>query len=161
MWWLRPIVLACTLALAGCGFRPLYGAPETGGAGRLAVEVTPIAEREGQVMRAALRRTFDAARAAEYRLDVTLGRRLETLAIDREGDVTRRAMTVTARWRLSRFDAPPETRPIEGTARVQEAFNVLASDYANIAAERAALERAAERLAFIVAEAATARARSQ
>ena len=161
MWWHRAALLGLALALAGCGFQPLYGArggDGGGSGGRLAVQVAPIPEREGQVLRAALRRAFDDARAPDYRMQVTLRQRTQTLAIDKRGDVTRRGLTVYADWRMNAFDAPADAPPIAGTARVYEAYNVLASDYANLSAERAALERAAERLAGQIAVAATARA---
>jgi len=158
MWWRRTGLLLSLLALAACGFQPLYGERADGGAGRLAVEVAPIADRPGQVMRAALRRAFADDRVPEYRMNVTLSETVSVLAIDKRGDVIRRGMIVSAKWRMARLDAAPETPPLTGTVRVQEAYNVLVSDYANLAAERAARERAAERLAHLVAESATARA---
>ncbi len=162
MWWrnAKRLGLCLTLALAACGFQPLYGARDGGAPGRLAVDVAPIADRQGQILRAALRRAFDPARAPDYRMDVTLTERVEALAIDPGGDVTRQRMTVSARWRLSRLDAAPGAAPLQGSARAFEAFSTLTSDYANLSAERAARERAAGRLADMIAEAATARVRA-
>ncbi len=159
---LRPIAaLAVLLAVAGCGFEPLYGERSSGGGdGRLAVAVAPIPEREGQALRTALRREFDFSREADYRMDVRLAERVETIAIDTRGDVTRRRMTMQANWKLTPAAGRPETPPVEGSARVFDSFNVLQSDYANVSAERAARERAAVRLARIIALDATARVRS-
>lgn len=166
MWWsdLRKI-FACALlglSLAACGFQPLYGARDSAAPnGRLAVDVAPIADRAGQVLRASLRREFALAAPPEYRMDVALSERIDTLAIEPGGDVIRRRLTVAARWRLTRLDADAAAeKPIDGTIRVDEAFNVLTSAFATLAAERAARERASERLARDIAIAATARARS-
>lgn len=168
MWWpsrqgelLRNAALmaAAALMLAACGFKPLYGEPDGGATsgGRLSVEVALIPNREGQVLRTALQRRFSPAAAANYRLNVALAQASAVTAIDAAGDATRRRVTMTAGWRLTPLaaDAP---RPLEGRVRVVEAYNVLASDYANYTAESAVRERAAARLADLVAQAATARA---
>jgi len=147
------------LALGACGFQPLYGAPDAQGGGRIAVDVKPIAEREGQALRAALRRTF-APGLADYVMTVTLAERIDDIAVDNQGDVIRKRMTLVARWTLADLDAPPGAEPLTGSARAFEAFNVLSSDFANLAAERAARDRAARRLADRIAAAATARAGS-
>lgn len=148
------------LALGACGFQPLYGAADGQGGGRIAVDVQPIAEREGQALRAALRRTFDHGRAPDYAMTVTLAERIDDIAVDGQGDVIRKRMTLAARWTLADLDAPPGAEPLTGRARTFEAFNVLRSDFANLTAERAARERAARRLADRIAAAATARAGS-
>jgi LPS-assembly lipoprotein len=157
--WLRNRLLCfgLALALAGCGFKPLHGAGDNGAAGgHLAVEVTRIANREGQTLRAALEREFNHSRAPTYRLDVTLAERITTSAIDTEGDAIRRRMTITASWRFLSVDASQQSKPLAGSIRVFEGFNVLRSDFANISAERQARERASIRLASQIAEAVTA-----
>ena len=161
MWWRNRLLgIGLALALAGCGFEPLYGSDRNGAAGGLlAVEVSRIANREGQILRAALVREFDYSRAPDYRLDVTLTERITTLAIDAEGDAIRRQMATTANWRLSGLAASQQLKPLMGSIRVFEGFNILRSDFANISAERQARERASIRLASQIAEAATARAR--
>lgn len=153
--------LGLALLLAACGFEPLYGARDGAdrGGGRLAVAVAPIPEREGQTMRTALRRAFDDTGAPDYRMAVTMTERIETTAVDARGDAIRKRMTVAARWRLEPLDVRRGAAPIEGDARVFEGFNVQASEFANLTAERAARLRAAERLADVVAAAATARVR--
>ena len=152
-------VAAASLTLAACGFKPLYGELPTraGTSGRLAVEVALIPNREGQVMRSVLRRRFSGAAAANYRLDVAIAQASAVTAIDAAGDATRRRVTMTASWRLSPL-ALGAPKPLDGRVRVGEAYNLLASDYANYTAESAARERAAARLADLVAQAATARA---
>lgn len=108
-------------------------------------------------MRSVLRRRFSGNTVANYRLDVALAQASAVTAIDAAGDATRRRVTITASWRLSPLvsNAP---KPLEGRVRVIEAYNLLASDYANYTAESTARERAAARLADLVAQAATARA---
>ena len=159
--WLRNhfLCIGLALALAGCGFKPLYDSSNGAVNGRLAVDVSRIANREGQILHAALKREFDHSRAPAYRLDVTLAERITTLAIDAEGRAIRRQMTITANWRLSRLDIGGKSKSLQGSVRVFSGFNVLRSDFANISAERQARERASTRLASQIAEEATARAR--
>lgn len=163
MWSPSSLIVWAALLLGACGFQPLYGARDGGAGGstggRLAVEVSRIAEREGQVLRDALAREFDAGAIPVYRLDVTLSEEISTLAIDSQGDAIRRRMTLTARWRLTPLDAASGRAAFSGNARDFEGFNVLASDFANLTAERAARERAALRLARRIAYDATARTR--
>lgn len=156
----RALVLAAALLVASCGFQPLYGertsADGTAG-GRIAVSVGPIPERKGQAFRAALRRAFDPTRAADYRMEARLREQIVVSAVDDRGDAIRKTMTMTAEWRLWPIAAPADAKPLAGSARAFEAFNVLQSDFANVKAERAARLRAVDRLAEAVAQAATAR----
>lgn len=153
------LVAAVSLTLAACGFKPLYGEQSAGAApgGPLAVDVALIPNREGQVIRSMLRRRFSSAAAANFRLDVALAQTSAVTAIDAAGDATRRRLTMTAGWRLSPL-ASNAPKPLDGRVQVVEAYNVLASDYANYTAEGAARERTAARLAELVAQAVTARA---
>lgn len=155
----RRLALGLALtALGACGFQPLYAEADGQGGGRLAVDVQRIAEREGQVLRAALRRAFDQDRPAEFVMTVRLSERIDDIAVDGRGDVIRKRMTLAAKWTLADPAAAPGTRPLTGDARAFEAFNILRSDFANLSAERAARERAARRLADQIAATATARA---
>lgn len=156
------LLLAAALALmtAACGFQPLY-ADRSGDAARAggppAVSVGRIAEREGQTLRMALQRAFASGAVPDYTLDVALDEKIATIAIDGQGDAIRRGMTLTAQWRLTPIGVETGLKPIAETVRIFESFNVLASDFANLSAERTARERAAERLAQRIVQSATAR----
>ncbi|MEL0091109.1 MAG: LPS assembly lipoprotein LptE [Rhodospirillales bacterium] len=155
----RITLLLVAAAVSGCGFQPLYGQRENSGSTKLAIDVMPIADRDGQVLRAGLRRSFDFSSPAVYRMEVKLSEKLNVVAIDQAGDVTRRRMTKTANWQLTKFTPTKEERPIRGVVRVFEAYNVFASDFSNLTAERAARERAAGRLAEMIAIDVTAKLR--
>src|SRR5947199_891698 len=76
----RPVVLArlaLAVALAGCGWTPLYADRETGPADAelRAIKVAPIPERIGQRLAIALRESFNpdgAPSQQRYRLDTFL-----------------------------------------------------------------------------------------
>src|SRR5215469_9506378 len=79
MSWSRRGILAALAAapLAGCGFRPLYGGHAAGEYDpRLAtIKVTPIADRNGQILELALREKLNprgVALPTRYTLSVTL-----------------------------------------------------------------------------------------
>jgi hypothetical protein len=117
----------------------------------------PIPEHEGQVLRAALRRSFIFNGPATHRLEVQLSEKMNVVAIDSAGDVTRQRMTITASWHLFGLAAKDKEKPLRGAVSVFETYNVFASDFSNLTAERAARERSARRLANMISIEVTAK----
>ena len=94
-----------TLALSGCGLKPMYAG---GGSGAIAqglagVEVSPIEGKNGWLMHNALTDRLGAARgggAPRFRLDVRLDDQLEGFAILSDDTVSRERRTLRARYQL-------------------------------------------------------------
>ena len=149
----RPIavvLLTAGLLLGACGFKPLYGTtantPSTVEA--LAhVEIQPIANREGQLMRTALQRRLNgkAKGAAQYKLLVTLKENIATLAVQRNAFATRANLRLSARYHLTRISDGQKLN--EGSLRSVSSYNILSSDFATYTAQNDARSRAIEDLA--------------
>lgn len=151
MSWSRTAAALLLLALAGCGFRPLYGetGPESPADERLAaVAVEPIEERMGQLLRnALLLRLTPAGEPARpfYRLSVDLDRRVTRFAYRQDETPTRARMSVVAAYLLNDGGAG---KPLTaGTARAIVSWDLRDANYATVTAERDAEDRAARLLA--------------
>ena len=155
MWWSRGAAAALGLALAACGFQPLYGEREHGAetlAALADVRIAPIADRLGQVVRNHLLDSLTprgTPAAARYRLTVTLRRAKEGLAFQQDESVTRFDITVTAEYELAEIASGDTVA--KGTARSIASYNVVRSDFANTAAERDAERRLARELSEEIA----------
>lgn len=146
---MRAFVVILSLMLAACGFQPLY---EAGGSSaemqaRLAsVEVGPIADRLGQIMRNRLVSRLNAGTRPEYRLDVVLTQSSETFGVRPDTATTQEQLTLVADVRLLKFGE--EDPVIEQSLRARSSFDVVLSDFATVSQR----EDTAERLALELAE---------
>lgn len=154
----RTLSLAALIAgaglLAACGYRPLYGssglsssASSSAVAALSATEVARIADRPGQMLRTELERRFHVPRPtdARYRLTVVYHESKETLAEQKSGAVTRANLRTQGVYRLTRIGDGVLLN--EGTASAVASYNLLDSEFATLAAEKNARERAVETLA--------------
>lgn len=95
------------LALAGCGFRPLYGGAAAGDAvsGRLdQIDIGLIPNREGQLLRQALERELQRDGAPvfyRYHLAVSYGNARQTIGIQQDTSNTRNRYIAHAMWTLT------------------------------------------------------------
>ena len=151
MWFSRPAVAAALVSasVAACGFRPLH-APGGGGAPEVlaGIEVAHIPDRLGRIVRGRLLDGLTPrgpSAAPAYRLEVSLRVSREALAITREAAATRFDVSVEADYVLSSI-ATGETVS-RGRTRSVTAYDVVASDYANVVARRAAERRTAREIA--------------
>ena len=147
---MRPaIVLLFALAVAGCGFQPLYGSEgDIATAGDLArVDVARIPDRSGQILRNILIEGLNpSGRPTDplYRLEVEIAERKQGLGISKEDDVTRANLVVTASVSLlSTADGEQLLSRQLGTIT---SYNILLDEYATLSAEQAARDRALRRL---------------
>jgi LPS-assembly lipoprotein len=146
----RPLLLAAlALLLPGCGLRPLYAG---GGSGPVAqtlhsVEVGPIAGRAGWLVRTALQDRLGAPQGTRgrYRLEVTLDDDITGFGIRSDDAATRERRTLRARYRLVANDRG--TVVLDATAGSDVGIDVVASEYATVAAEQTALERLSKEVA--------------
>ncbi|MEA3000612.1 MAG: LPS-assembly lipoprotein [Sphingomonadales bacterium] len=141
--------LALALLLPACGLRPLYAG---GGSGPVAqslrsVEVAPIQGRAGWLVRTALQDRLGAApgSGARYRLEVELDDDITGFGIRSDDAVTRERRTLRARYRL--VEAGKGMVVLDATAGSDAGIDVVASDYATVAAEQTALERLSKEVA--------------
>lgn len=146
---MRVAALILSLMLAACGFKPLY---EAGGSSaemqaQLAgVEVGPIADRLGQIMRNRLVARLNAGTKPEYRLDVVLTQSSETFGVRPDTATTQEQLTLVADIQLIKFGA--EEPVIQQSLRARSSFDVVLSDFATVSQR----EDTAQRLALDLAE---------
>ncbi len=132
------------LALAGCGFTPLYGqGGRAGVAQRLdTVAVGNIPERTGQMLRESLETQLHTAGAPDRELySLTVNYTIGTAGIGVQQDTatTRNRMTATANWVLSPIGggAPLAT----GTATTENAANVVDQQYFALTLETGTVDK--------------------
>jgi LPS-assembly lipoprotein len=148
MKWLAPLGLLATLA--GCGLQPIYAGGTSGvvAQGLAAVEVPPIAGREGWLVRNALLDRFargGAARTPRYRLDVVLDEQVQGLGLLTDDTIGRERLTLRARYQLIDLDSGMVL--IDATAGADAGIDVVSSEFATIAAEQTAMENLAQDVA--------------
>ena len=122
MWWSRRLLIAALpLAVAACGFTPLYdaGTPAAGMAGR--VEVGVIDGAAGLAMRERLVNRLGPPQAATHRLVVDLEFDTTGVALTRESVTTRFDVVGRANFALVPVDGGPpvlgdELRAVSGVS---------------------------------------------
>jgi LPS-assembly lipoprotein len=149
------LVLGLALSLSACGLQPMYGGGSSGtvAATLRAVEVSPIPERTGWLLRNKLvERLGESGNARPvFRLDVTLDDNITTFGIRSDQAATRERRTLRARYQL--VDLATGTVVLDATAGSDAGIDVVSSEYATVAAE----QTAAQNLAEIVADQIVAR----
>lgn len=138
------------LFLSACGFTPLYGTSNqtSGVTSELSsVEVKPIPDRVGQMMRTALKRRLGRSgqTAKHYQITVNLSETVTELAIERDAAATRANLTLSASYVMSRTVDGAELNV--GAHKMVSSYNILTSDYGTIVAKADARKRAVEILA--------------
>ncbi len=137
------------LFLTACGFQPLY---ETGGSSAAmqahlaSVEVGPIADRLGQVMRNRLVSRLNGAGNPEYRLEVGLQQNSETFGVRPDTATTQEQLTLVAGVRLVSLETGEPV--LEENFRARTSFDLVLSDFATVSQR----EDAANRLVLDLAE---------
>lgn len=136
------------IALAGCGFRPLYGersGGESAAAQLAAIEIAPIPERSGQKLRNDLRLKLTpngAPSRPDYILDVRVSELRQDLAIRDDASATLGNLQVRAQYRLR--SAADGKVLYQGLARSTASYNIVRSQFAALVAEDDARNRAME-----------------
>lgn len=142
---IRAVALALTLLLGACGLTPMYagGSSGTVASGLRTVQVAPIPERAGWLVRNALvDRLGGEASEPGYRLEVELDDDLTGFGIRGDSAVTRERRTLRARYRL--VDLSSGLVVLDATAGSDAGIDVVSSEYATVAAEQTAQERLAQ-----------------
>ena len=142
---MRAAALALTLLLGACGLSPMYGGGSSGtvASGLRTVQVAPIPDRAGWLVRNALvDRIGGEVAEPSYRLEVELDDDLTAFGIRGDAAVTRERRTLRARYRL--VDLSSGLIVLDATAGSDAGIDVVSSDYATVAAEQSAQERLAQ-----------------
>jgi LPS-assembly lipoprotein len=153
MWWFRSgIAIGLSLALAACGFQPLYkkDAFDQGVTHELTqIKVLNVKAKEreydrlGQQLNSLLRRRLNpngVARTVRYRLENDLNVSLTRTGIQITEEATRARLTVRVAFRL--YEAGTNRVLYRGTEQSINSYNVVDSQYATLSAEKDAAERA-------------------
>ena len=138
--------LALCLALAGCGFHPLYGGGKV--APQLAsIYVEPLAERDGYELRNQLIDLLgsDGREGGKaYRLKLTLNSTSNGVTLENNATITRYNDTLTATYVLTDLKGSEITR---GSQTSLSSFNVSNSPYSTVAVQQDSDRRAADDIA--------------
>jgi LPS-assembly lipoprotein len=152
----RKILISCLCILvsaltSACGFHPLY-ASHGGNAGASqvfgSIYVEPIAEEAGYDLRNSLIDLLDTTgRPADprYRLKITLHDQLQGAALQNDASITRYNYTLTADYVLD--DSTTGNAVTHGEVSSLTAYNVVASPYATLIAQKDAQKRTGDELA--------------
>ncbi len=154
------LLLGCGGALAGCGFHPVYmptGNDPGPAVGLAEIEVGPIYERPGQILRQALlgRLGIEPGAPRKFDLDVRFWITGEAQGILDFTQPTRIRLVGSASWTLSRRDEK-HSKLAEGADSLVDGFDVFDSQYfaqdlANETVQRRLAEAMAERIALRLA----------
>jgi LPS-assembly lipoprotein len=162
----RPASLAAVLlALAGCGFEPLYG--ERGSATQADLSQVRIATiqdvpdpfgRTAAVARGAQElRNFlldrvtprGAPRAALYELRASLAESKTVLGLRADETATRATLNLSSTFALVRLDTGAVL--LQSSARSEVSYNILRNEFATISVESDARRRGARELSEVIA----------
>jgi LPS-assembly lipoprotein len=136
----RRSLLAVPLALAACGFTPVYG-PGGAGAqlrGQVLVEAPPT--QAGYLLNRHLEtRLGRSGSAPRYALDLVISSDEEGLAVNRAGEITR--FNLVARVDYVLRDSTVGTIITSGKVENFTAYSAIGTTVASLAAERDAIER--------------------
>jgi hypothetical protein len=144
--------------LTGCGFQPVYRSASGGAepaSGLAEIEVKPIYERPGQILRESLLARFNSQTGMprHYDLQVTFWITGEGLGVLAFTQPTRVRLIGSANWILMARDKP-QTRLTEGTERVMDGFDIFDAQYFAIDLDNEHVQR---RIAESMAERITMR----
>ena len=137
----RTFALLSALLLSACGLQPIYAGGAHGPAATTLgeIEVAPIPDRAGYLLRQQLRQRLDPGEHPAYRLEVVLDDKITGFGIRVDTSIARERRTLRARYRL--VDAATNAALLDATAGSDEGIDVVQSEYAVVAAEQTALER--------------------
>lgn len=147
--------------LAGCGWRPVY-APASGigpaEQGLMETEIGWMPERNGQLLREALKARFErgtGGAARRYDLTVNLSIQAEGIGIQRDNTTSRVRLVGTAAWTLQAQDQQRRTLT-SGFAREVDGYNIFnqqyfAADLQSGAVQRRMTDALAEQITLQVA----------
>ena len=147
MSWSR-ILLCLGLALAGCGYHPLYGQRGADNASVVdemaLIRIEAIPDRIGQQMYNMLRERlnpYGKPEQAKYALAIALTETRENLFLEKDETATRANLTLKASFILRRLDDGSVITT--GSSRSVSSYDILSSQFASVISQEDARERCA------------------
>ena len=143
------VAFSC-LALAGCGFKPIYATPDNGGAAgfnqAIAVRQISAPESVAPYINDALskRLVLREGNSPKYDLYVRATERAEQLAVQIDATVTRFNYRLVGNYTLVNLETGDR---LTGNANAVASYKIVTSQYSTLFAEKAAQEKAAQLLA--------------
>lgn len=133
--------------LASCGFRPMHGSRAGGEvvADLASIEVKPITDRSGQLLRNKLQDTLTPGGRPDkpqYLLNIKLNESIQQLAVEKDAFSSRANLIMSASFSLS--EAATGASLFKGSSKIVSSYNILTSDFGNLMAEKDARTRAVE-----------------
>ena len=144
MWWSRRSAFLGLLAVAGCGFTPVYAPDSTASTLRDAVQITAPETVEGYAMLQALRDRLGNAATPAYALTVTLDITEVAAATTTEGNTTRYTLPGEATYVLNNVAGITLT---QGTVASFTSYSATGTTVATSTAQADARARLAQLLA--------------
>ena len=139
------LLMVVALALAGCGYQPMYGSSATnpGVAGSLAaISIPEPTDRPGQLIRNELISSMQAGKGEEkYLLNLTTTVADNGVIQKKQPAVTREAILITTNYEL--IDRSTGKVVTKGTTFARVPYDVIRQPFADLQAQKDATERAA------------------
>ena len=139
------LLMVVALALAGCGYQPMYGSSATnpGVAGSLAaISIPEPTDRPGQLIRNELISSMQAGKGEEkYLLNLTTTVADNGVIQKKQPAVTREAILITTNYEL--IDRNTGKVVTKGTTFARVPYDVIRQPFADLQAQKDATERAA------------------
>lgn len=145
----RRAILLSPLALAACGFTPIYGRGSAAEALHGKIALGPVDSRLTFEFNEQLENRLGRAEAPIFQLDVTLSVSSKGLAITQDNAITRYNLTAEASFTLTRIT--DDMVVLQDRLRAFTAYSATASAYATHVSERDANRRLAVSLADQIA----------
>ncbi|MGL6043842.1 MAG: LPS assembly lipoprotein LptE [Sandaracinobacteroides sp.] len=144
---MRLAFVLALLLLAGCNLQPVYSGGSRGAAQGLLsqVEIAPIPEKTGFLVRDRLLERLNPGGNAAYRLEVVLDDDIIGFGIRGDNSIIRERRTLRARYRLTEIASGRVL--LDTTAVADAGIDVVSSEFAVVAAESTAVERLARDIA--------------
>ncbi len=145
----RRFVLLAPLALAACGFTPIYGRGTAAEALNGKIALGPVEDRLGFEFYEQLENRLGRADSPLYRLDITLTVSSKGLAITQDNAITRYNLAGVANFTLTRI--ADDNVVLQDKLRAFTAYSATSSAYSTFISERDARRRLAVTLADQIA----------
>lgn len=146
----KAAIVAFCLALAGCGYHPLYGdrADAVTSADLSQIYIAGVPDRSGQQLRNFLLEKINSGGQPGrpiYTLNIGLGVSSTGVSLSRDNTTSRTSITATAKYSLT--ETATGKKLFASTSRGTDSYDILQSDYATLTSRDDALSRALREVA--------------